>query len=438
MSGTELLSVVYNIYSLIRITSVVSGTSMAISRLDARILAVLYSAYVVYVMNRKSVSLCLPSLMAGNMSAGTAGMILSGQNTAYAFSKLVGGVASDYLKPRRLLGIGLLCCSITTLLFSYSHSDSGFIFSWFLNGLAHGGGWPACAKILQTVAPMHFGTMWSILSTSVNFAGVLSPFVAAFLLPLLGWRWNLRFISGLSVLMGFVCLTAIPEPSTVKISTNKGSGRSSESNLYSLLLNPLIWLISVCYLVVFCAKTALTDWCQIFLINVYDLTPSVGMRFASSMELGGFVGSLVVGYITDQYVQQRTSNAVRVRMICSLACAFGVCVALHLLCFGVDSTSSQVIFMLLGFLLGAFTYGQIVMYGIVASVMVSPHLSGTSHSIVSFAANVGAVLAGFPLANLARIYGWRFTFTFLEVASGMVIFLLGGYINMTTNKVKSG
>lgn len=103
---------------------------------------------------------------------------------------------------------------------------------------------------------------------------------------------------------------------------------SDVSTLSEFLLSPYLWLLSVSYLVVFGVKTACTDWGQLFLIQdkgqstlmgmqgvIYStinmfyfyflwVTPfvSIGSSYMSALEVGGLLGSLAAGYLSDKAV----------------------------------------------------------------------------------------------------------------------------------------
>lgn len=107
------------------------------------------------------------------------------------------------------------------------------------------------------------------------------------------------------------------------------SGSSSyESTLSEFLLSPYLWLLSVSYLVVFGVKTVCTDWGQLFLIqdkghstltgilwkllifccflkNVFLRITCfffVGSSYISALEVGGLLGSLAAGFLSDRAV----------------------------------------------------------------------------------------------------------------------------------------
>lgn len=57
----------------------------------------------------------------------------------------------------------------------------------------------------------------------------------------------------------------------------------SECTLADFLLSPFLWVLSLCYLVVFGVKTAATDWGQLFLMQEKGQTALMGRRDCSRL-----------------------------------------------------------------------------------------------------------------------------------------------------------
>lgn len=159
------------------------------------------------------------------------GLIASSQNIAYAISKFIGGVLSDRLSSRLLFTSGLLLSGLATLLFANSDSVLLYTILWFVNGLAQGFGWPACAKILrQWFSPTQFGFFWSLLSASANISGGLSPFVTAYVVIYYGWRTSLLIAGTTSLVAACVALvTVVNCPQDVNLSPVNPSAVDSKS-----------------------------------------------------------------------------------------------------------------------------------------------------------------------------------------------------------------
>ncbi|XP_042866327.1 glucose-6-phosphate exchanger SLC37A4-like [Penaeus japonicus] len=384
------------------------------------VFSTLFLGYACYTYNRKSVSYALPTLL-------TSGLITTATNPAHN------------PKPSTIAGLALSGGS--TLLFSRTEDPRLWALLWFSNGFAQGAGWPACAKLLKKwFSPANFGTWWSVLTASSNVSGTLSPLIAAYVIMHHGWSASLILAGLVSIMMAGVCLVALvddpahvhlPDP-TVSARTSpptkpkQEKGVSSGGNTMTvrdLAYSPFLWVVSVSYMVVFCSKTALSDWGQIFLIEELGRSQMQASSFTSAIETGGFIGGILAGVITDKMARRlRINGNVRLMVAASfmVACATG----LHLLCYHLTSQSSQLTISAVGVLLGASMFGPISIYGIVASESFPAHLSGTAHAVVALAANVGAVVAGWPLSWVARTFSWNGVFLLLEILAAFSVLLI--------------
>ncbi|XP_057373554.1 glucose-6-phosphate exchanger SLC37A4-like [Daphnia carinata] len=401
--------------------------------------AVLFAGYASYTYNRKSVSFALPNLMKnGLLDKSAAGTISSSQNTAYAISKFLGGVLSDKISAKWLFFSGLVLSGGATVLFSTSSSLTMFAALWFLNGFAQGAGWPACAKLLKKwFSPEQFGTFWSALSASSNVSGSLCPFLATSIIAQFDWRASL-LVSGGVTLTSAICVALMLRDSPIEAGFNKDfsqeatkkktDGKSTAHRLTwkNLIQSPFLWLVSAVYLVVFAAKTSVTEWGQLYLIEDLGHSAFTGSGFISAVETGGFFGGIAAGYVTDwlkkKWGKKTPGNP---RMFAAIWFMAGVAGFLFVLTTFVTTYTSQFFLTVIGFGLGACLYACIAIYGIVASESYPSHLSGTAHAVVALAANVGAILSGLPCSYVAQLYNWRAIFIVLEVlAAAAALFLI--------------
>ena len=153
-----------------------------------------------------------------------------------------------------------------------------------------------------------------------------------------------------------------------------------------LIQSPFLWIVSFCYMVVFAAKTSVTDWGQMFIIEDLGHTSFVGSAFTSSVETGGFFGGIAAGAITDLLVKRHLTSG-NPRMLAATWFMAGVALHLFTLTRFIDGSSAQILLSFVGFGLGACLFACIAIFGIVASESYPAHLSGTAHAIVALAAN---------------------------------------------------
>lgn len=354
------------------------------------------------------------------------GLITSSQSLAYAISKFISGVLSDQISARWLFSIGLFMVGGINVLFSLSSTVAVFSALWFLNGLGQGFGWPPCGKVLRKwFEPAQFGTWWAVLSCSMNLAGGLGPIIAMLLADSYSWRKTMS-ISGLTcVLVSVFCLLLIKnEPcdvglQNIEVTSNKGKAGSrsrDDSTLAEFLLSPYLWVLSSGYLVVFGVKTACTDWGQLFLIQDKGQTTLMGSSYMSALEIGGLVGSLAAGYLSDRAVAQQGLRAYgNPRHGLLLSMMVGMCVSMFLFRTTVTPESSHIWILSLGAAFGFSSYGPIALFGVIANESAPSNYCGTSHAIVALMANVGGFLSGFPFSTIAKHHSWDTAFWVAEV-----------------------
>ncbi|XP_030008782.1 glucose-6-phosphate exchanger SLC37A4a isoform X3 [Sphaeramia orbicularis] len=392
-------------------------------------------------------------------------MITSSQSLAYAISKFISGVLSDQVSARWLFSIGLFSVGGINVVFSWSSTVAVFSSLWFLNGLGQGLGWPPCGRVLRKwFEPSQFGTWWAILSCSMNLAGSLGPIIASVLAQSCSWRTILSVSGMICVVFSFGCLLVIKnepkdvglpniEPATKK---SKGGSSSDESTLSEFLLSPYLWLLSVSYLVVFGVKTACSDWGQLFLIQDKGQSTLMGSSYISALEVGGLLGSLAAGYISDKAVAKQGRRMYgNPRHFILLMMMAGMFVSMYLFRVTITPDSSkvpasditldanteyniftyidvilhipvsflyvhiQVWILTLGAVFGFSSYGPIALFGVIANESAPSNFCGTSHAIVSLMANIGGFLSGLPFSTIAKHHGWEMAFWVAEITCGV-------------------
>ncbi|XP_030009252.1 glucose-6-phosphate exchanger SLC37A4b [Sphaeramia orbicularis] len=406
----------------------------------------MFTGYSLYYFNRKTFSFVMPSVMEEiRLDKDDLGMITSSQTMAYAISKFISGVLSDRISARWLFSIGLLLVGGINIVFSWSSTVSMFSLLWFVNGLGQGCGWPPCGKILRKwYEPSQFGTLWSVLSCSMNLSGSLGPILVTVLLQFYDWRSILSMSGVVCAALSLFCVAFVKnEPKdvglpSVEAAAKKGAkGGNSESTLTEFLLSPFLWVLSLGYLVVFGVKTAATDWGQLFLMQEKGQTALMGSTYMSALEVGGFVGSLASGFFSDRAVARHglgTHGNPRHGLL--LLMMTGMCVSMYLFrvtitpdipqdalwvqalhpvsaLIGVSEKELWILF--LGAVFGFSTYGPIALFGVIASESAPSNFCGMSHAVVALMANVGAFMAGLPFSTIAKKHSWETAFWVAEV-----------------------
>ncbi|KAJ7996064.1 hypothetical protein DPEC_G00233200 [Dallia pectoralis] len=417
----------------------------------------MFIGYSLYYFNRKTFSFVMPSLMEEiKLDKNDLGLITSSQTMAYAISKFISGVLSDQISACWLFSIGLFIVGGVNVAFSWSSTVSVFSVLWFVNGLGQGFGWPPCGKVLRKwFEPSQFGTWWAVLSCSMNLAGGLGPLLTMLLLQYYDWRTIMAMSGIICASFSFICLMFIKnEPKdvglpSIKAATKKGAVTNSESTLSEFLRSPYLWVLSLGYLVVFGVKTACTDWGQLYLIQDKGQSVLMGSSYMSALEVGGLVGGLAAGFLSDRAVARQglgTHGNPRHGLLLFMMAGMFVslylfrititaeapkdapiwAVALHPISVLIGLSEKEIWILFLGATFGFSSYGPIALFGVIANESAPSNYCGSSHAIVALMANVGAFFAGLPFSAVAKHYSWEMSFWVAEMAIAVttVIFFL--------------
>lgn len=175
----------------------------------------------------------------------------------------------------------------------------------------------------------------------------------------------------------------------------------------------------------------------------------------SALEVGGFVGSLASGFISDRAVARQglgTHGSPRHGLLIFMMAGMYVSMslfrvtitpempqepplwfqALHPVSVLSGISEKEIWILLLGALFGFCSYGPIALFGVIASESAPSNFCGTSHAVVALMANVGAFMAGYPFSTVAKQHSWDMAFWVAEVL--MAIATVGFFLarNMRT------
>uniref|UniRef100_A0AAY5K5H8 Major facilitator superfamily (MFS) profile domain-containing protein n=1 Tax=Esox lucius TaxID=8010 RepID=A0AAY5K5H8_ESOLU len=400
----------------------------------------MFIGYSLYYFNRKTFSFVMPSLMEEiKLDKDDLGLITSSQTMAYAISKFISGVLSDQISACWLFSIGLFVVGVINVFFSWSSTVTLFSVFWFINGLGQGFGWPPCGKVLRKwFEPSQFGTWWAVLSCSMNLAGGLGPLLTMLLLQYYDWRTILSMSGIICASFSFICLMLIKnDPKDVGLPSVEAASKkgvtNSESTLSEFLLSPYLWVLSLGYLVVFGVKTACTDWGQLYLIQDKGQSVLMGSSYMSALEVGGLVGGLAAGFLSDRAVaRQGLGTHGNPRHGLLLFMMAGMFASLYLFRITITAGAPKIWILSLGAMFGFSSYGPIALFGVIANESAPSNYCGSSHAIVALMANVGAFFAGLPFSTIAKHYSWEMAFWVAEVTIAVTTVFLFLLRNMRT------
>lgn len=183
-----------------------------------------------------------------------------------------------------------------------------------------------------------------------------------------------------------------------KLLNNKKAGLTRKEILTKyVLLNPYIWLLSFCYVLVYVVRAAINDWGNLYMSETLGVDLVTANTAVTMFELGGFIGALVAGWGSDKLF-----NGNRGPM--NLIFAAGILLSVGSL--WLMPFASYVMQATCFFTIGFFVFGPQMLIGMAAAECSHKEAAGAATGFVGLFAYLGASLAGWPLAKVLDTWHW--------------------------------
>lgn len=420
---------------------------------QARTLIALMLGYICYYFLRKNFSAAIPAMEATlGLSKLQLGTFLTLNGIVYGLSRMVNGVLADRFSKRTLMTLGLVLSCIINLLICFSPKMNGFLnlldsegkatvglvyligSLWVINGYVHGMGYPPCAALMaHWFKPSELATKQSIWNASHSIgAGIVIALCGA-LLSRYGYSaWNLCFIVPAAIsLVGAIALYAalrdtpssvgLPEISELEHYDEEGgnaesagskenekplSGASFKYFLSRMVFrNPVIWMVCLADFCVYVIRFTILEWGTSFLTQFKGFDITVASNIVAMSELlGGVLGTIAAGWVTDRYMKSRT---LRTCAICTLGAT--VCFALF---WRVPQTAHWIWSAVLIVMSAFFIYGPQALLGVSCSQYATKRASGTANGFCGIFCYAATIISGIGFGYLADKpgFGWNAVF----------------------------
>ncbi|EFJ46805.1 hypothetical protein VOLCADRAFT_92625 [Volvox carteri f. nagariensis] len=391
--------------------------------------------YSSYYLTRNSLTYTAPVMVADptlHMDITQIGAMTSIFPIAYGMSKFVSGVLGAKFSPSVLLAGGLMATAAVNIAFGFGTSLAWFCFFWALNGTLQGVGGPCCARILTTwFASKERGTYWGMWNIAHNLGGFAAPLVAGGFAKAMGWKWGMWAPGIIGLVVGlFVLLACRDKPEDIgyppveptdggKQSADKKAAEKPKADIWgalmnSVLKNPFIWGMALTYFFIYVVRQekGIEDAAQ------------AAVR-VSGLELGGLVGSLIAGRLSDGLIRNAAGKGGNVGKRVTVVMWYTVGIAAALLAFqALPAAIPAAVQWFNVFMIGFFLYGPQMLIGLCGAELVGPDSVGASEGFLGWIAYLGAANAGIPLSIIVKEYGWNAYFSTLVGACALALLLL--------------
>lgn len=409
-----------------------------------RTLIVLMIAYILYYFLRKNFSAALPAMQEElGITKLQLGIFITLNGIIYGLSRFVNGFIADRCSRRKLLAGGLILSAVVNFAIAFSPKLDG-IFNlldaegkatmglvyligslWVVNGYIHGMGYPPCASLMaHWFRPSELATKQSIWNASHSIGAGVVIALCGWLLSKFGMSaWNLCFaIPAAIALVGAVVvfLTLRDTPSSVGLPEveemdHKSEGHAGEpekqltgkayNHFLSRLVfrNPIIWILALSNFCIYVIRFTILEWGTSFLTQYKGFEIAMSANIVAMSELaGGVLGTLVAGWFTDKFMQNKAQRTCLICTIGATLCFF--------LFWKTPQSAHWFISALLICLSAFFVYGPQALLGVAASQQATKRACATANGILGIFGYAATTIAGIGFGYLADRFGWNSVF----------------------------
>ncbi|MFM7199744.1 MAG: MFS transporter [Myxococcota bacterium] len=394
------------------------SSSSALRSYQIRTFVLTWLSYAGFYLTRKPVSVVKARLQdEQGISTATLGLMDTGYLTAYAIGQFVSGMLGDRLGARKLLALGMLGTALCSVAFGMSGSGMLLVLFWCLNGFFQSSGWPGNIKAMTPwFGSTSRGKVMGVWSTCYQVGGIVGTALAAWLLAQYGWRSPFFvpavLVAGVGLLIFFFL---VQHPRDVGLQGEGVSPSDSTSStppspveqeaplgVLETLKLPGILNLGAAYFCLKLIRYTLLFWLPYYLSKVLLYPEDTAGYLSTSFEVGGVVGAIVVGYLSDKYFAGR-----RVTVAAPLVFCIGGAMLIYLQVGTWGMWFNAGAMALVGFLL----FGpDSLLSGAAAQDLGGARAAGSAAGVINGMGSVGAILQGQVTSVVAEQYGWNTLF----------------------------
>lgn len=348
-----------------------------------------------------------------NISSAHLGWLDTALLLPYAGVSLALGSIGDRLGPRRTLGMGLLISAIATFPMGSCYTLPPLLVLLAISGAGQALCWPAaCTLLARWVSDKARNTAFGVFGTCCFVGGVGGTALSVTLLAQEGWRsvfiTPAIIVGILAILVLFLAFEpherGLMIPGRVYESQQTKGGETTPSSkglsMVQVFRLPQVKEVSLAMFCVKAVRYALLFWLPLYLLRSLDYAQTQAGLASTSFEIGGVVGSGLVGFVVDRIFAGRA-------LLGCTVCIFAS--GLTLVLFMATTSLGPPAHVLLLGLAGALNCGpDVVLAGSVAAG-IGERAGGAASAVTGFIngmGSLGTVLEGPLVAFASAHFGW--------------------------------
>lgn len=391
-------------------------------------------SYMTYYLGRKGISVAKAPITEALGKDALLG-VETAYSAAYALGQYANGFLGDKVGARLLVGAGMLVSAAACFAFGMSGVGLAFVVAFAVNGYAQSTGWPGNVKAMaEWTTPENRGRVMGFWATCYQVGGIVATSFATFMLVRYGWRaafWGPALGLGLVGVLVLVLLR--PGPGAYRATGPAAEVAAEEAERRAerrrVLGNPTIWCYGASYFGMKLIRYSILFWLPFYMKTVLHYSASEAGYLSNSFEIGGVLGTIGMGVLSDRYRQVPRALLSAVWLLL-LAVAIFVYARL-------GATSMGVNFVVMAFV-GALLFGpDSLISGAAAQDAGGKYAAATAAGIVNGVGSMGMVAQELVTRGVSEKYGWGALFyVFVGLATFSAICLVPTFWRRGAHSVK--
>jgi MFS transporter, ACS family, glucarate transporter len=370
-------------------------------------------------MDRVVISSAVPSIRDEfGFSMVTMGWILASFRWGYALFQIPGGWLGDRIGPRRALTLIVTLWSLFTSATALAWSATSMAVIRFLFGVGEAGAFPIATRSLSRwILPEERGFAQGVTHAGSRLGAAVTPALVVMIIAAFGWRSAFLVFGILGLAWAAVWFWYYRDTPEEHKSVNAaelelihkaiGGPRTRTSKAVpwkKILSNQGLWNLSMMYFCYGYCLAVYVDWFPTYLRDHRGFNLREMGFYASLPLLGGTLGDLAGGWISDIWAK-RTGNLKAARRGVAM---FGFVLAGLAILPATFTTSpfASVWYSFIAFFALELTVG--VSWAIPLDI--GGDYAGSASAVMNTCGNIGGAISPALLAYLVRDYGWNVPF----------------------------
>jgi len=369
--------------------------------------------------------------------------------TTYMIGQFLFGALGDRFGPRRILLAGMALSVLAAVATGFSTALWVFMVFAMLQGVGQSTGWSNTSKVMSSWFSLsergrvvgwwctHYtvGSAFALFFAgwmmqhygAIQTSGTAEPTIVPF------WPaafWGPAAVLGVILLLSWLFLGDRPEdvglppieeyrgepPSLLSPDDPRHPAADHSWKIVGeVLRTPSVWMLAIAYFPIKLARYSLYFWGPKYVDESLGVDADISTLTAAAMPLGGLVGVIAIGYVSDRLFQHRRIPAAVLSLLATAA----------ILCIGLRPIENSWVMAAFFFFVGAFLFGPDSMISATASMdFGTKRGAATAVGFVNGIGSIGGILGGYLPGKITSEVDWSAIFYVMLiglVASALVL-----------------